>query len=264
MNPQLFVKESPGAPTGFFAAEAAGLLWLAEAFAVGGVRVVRPIEPVDERSRRLALPRVETRTATAAAAEDFGRRLAATHRSGADWFGCPPADWGGSGFIGPIALPYNRSEPSIGWGPFFADYRLRPYADQALRRGAISPDDARLVERVCDRLRAEDGDLCGPPEPPARLHGDLWSGNVLWDDDGAVLIDPSAHGGHRESDLAMLALFGLPHVDRVLAAYHEADPLAAGWRRRVEVHQLFPVLVHAVLFGAGYGRQAAVIARRFA
>jgi fructosamine-3-kinase len=108
-------------------------------------------------------------------------------------------------------------------------------------------------------------DLAGPPEPPARLHGDLWSGNVLWAADGrAWIIDPAAHGGHRETDLAMLALFGLPHLDRVLAAYDASWPLAAGWEERVPLHQLHPLLVHAVLFGGGYGAQAVAAAARYA
>ena len=114
--------------------------------------------------------------------------------------------------------------------------------------GALGPDGARLVEEVAGRLTA----LAGPAEPPARLHGDCWSGNVLWSGGRGVLIDPAAHGGHRESDLAMLALFGAPYLDRILAAYHEVAPLAEGWRQRVPLHQLHPLLVHACLFGAGY------------
>ncbi|MYQ97598.1 fructosamine kinase family protein, partial [Streptomyces sp. SID6139] len=115
-----------------------------------------------------------------------------------------------------------------------------------------------LFERVCARLP----ELAGPAEPPARLHGDLWNGNVLWGADGEVrLIDPAAHGGHRETDLAMLQLFGCPHLDRVLAGYRESAPLADGWRERVGVHQLFPLLVHAVLFGRGYAEQALSVAR---
>jgi fructosamine-3-kinase len=110
---------------------------------------------------------------------------------------------------------------------------------------------------VCERI----DELAGPPEPPARLHGDLWSGNVLWSGDGAWLVDPAAHGGHRETDLAMLALFGCPHLSIVLAAYDEAYPLADGWRRRVALHQLFPLLVHTVLFGGGYAEQTIAAAR---
>jgi fructosamine-3-kinase len=114
--------------------------------------------------------------------------------------------------------------------------------------GALGPDGARLVGEVAGRLPA----LAGPAEPPARLHGDCWSGNVLWSGGRGVLIDPAAHGGHRESDLAMLALFGAPYLDRILAAYHEVAPLAEGWRQRVPLHQLHPLLVHACLFGSGY------------
>ena len=104
-----------------------------------------------------------------------------------------------------------------------------------------------------------------PEEPPARLHGDLWNGNVLWGLDGQVwAIDPAAHAGHRETDLAMLSLFGLPHLPRVFDAYLEASPLADGWEDRVGIHQLFPLLVHAALFGGSYGARAAQTARRYA
>ncbi|MGZ6764513.1 MAG: fructosamine kinase family protein, partial [Nocardioides sp.] len=104
-----------------------------------------------------------------------------------------------------------------------------------------------------------------PDEPASRVHGDLWNGNVLWGLDGQVrVIDPAAHGGHRELDLAMLSLFGLPHLPRVLDAYAEVAPLADGWQDRVALHQLFPLLVHACLFGGGYGARAAEAAARYA
>lgn len=102
--------------------------------------------------------------------------------------------------------------------------------------------------------------------PVARVHGDLWSGNVLWDaDDGgrAVLIDPAAHGGHAETDLAMLALWGQPCLDDVLVGYEEASPTAPGRAERVALHQVHPLLVHAVLYGGGYGRDAARAAARY-
>jgi fructosamine-3-kinase len=114
--------------------------------------------------------------------------------------------------------------------------------------GALRPEDGRLVEAVIDRI----GSLAGPAEPPSRIHGDCWAGNVLWSHGRGWLIDPAAHGGHRETDLAMLALFGAPDLDRILAGYDDAVPLAAGWRSRVPLHQLHPLLVHACLFGASY------------
>ncbi len=148
--------------------------------------------------------------------------------------------------------------PGGDWPGWYAEHRLAPYLRGAVDGGALRPSEAAVVERVCERLP----ELAGPAEPPARLHGDLWSGNVLWAGDGRVwLIDPAAHGGHRETDLAMLRLFGCPHLERVLAGYREAAPLADGWADRVGLHQLFPLLVHAVLFGRGYGEQAVAVAR---
>jgi fructosamine-3-kinase len=83
---------------------------------------------------------------------------------------------------------------------------------------------------------------------------------VHWGDGQAWLIDPAAHGGHRETDLAMLHLFGCPHLERLVAAYEGVNPLADGWRERIALHQLFPLLVHTVLFGRGYATQAVAAA----
>ena len=116
-----------------------------------------------------------------------------------------------------------------------------------------------VVSPVVGRL----GELL-PPGGPALLHGDLWWGNVLFGSDGrAWVIDPSVHGGHPEEDLAMLGLFGeVP--DRLRAAYGEVRPLSPGWEERVALFQLYPLLVHTVLFGGGYRAQAESVARRFA
>ena len=240
-----------GAAPGFFAVEAAGLRWLA---AAGGVAVA---EPLSVGEGELLLPYVRQHPPSPADAEALGRGLATTHRAGARHHGCPPDGWAGDGFIATLPLPHAESPPR-GWGPFYADLRLAPVV------AALDPDGRRAVDAVCDRLREGDETLTGPAEPASRLHGDLWSGNVLWGSDGAVLVDPAAHGGHRETDLAMLALFGLPHLDRVLAAYDEAHPLPDGWRDRVSLHQLHPLLVHATLFGGGYVAQAVSTARRLA
>ena len=114
-----------------------------------------------------------------------------------------------------------------------------------------------LTERVIEALPALMGRAAD--DKPARVHGDLWSGNVMWTsgDHGceAVLIDPAAHGGHREEDLAMLALFGISYYDRILDGYQSVHPLKAGWRERITLWQLYPIAGHCVFFGGGYVSQ---------
>ncbi|WP_432496947.1 fructosamine kinase family protein [Kineococcus auxinigenes] len=244
---QEFVKRA-AAPPGALAAEAAGLAWLA---AAGGAAVCRVREV---RPDALVLDRVQEVPATAAAAEAFGRDLATTHAAGADRFGAPPPGVPGDAWI--ASLPLSMSSAPEPWGRFYATRRVQPYLRAARDRDAVDAAGAAVVERVCQRLSEGDEALCAGGERPARLHGDLWSGNVLWSPGGAVLVDCAAHGGHPETDLAMLALFGLPHLDRVLAAYTEAAGTPQGWRARVPLHQLHPLLVHAVLFGGGYGTRA--------
>ena len=231
---QAFAKVAGTGLDGVFEAEAAGLRWLAEAGAAPVPRVL------GAGPGALVVSWVDGEPASQDAAERFGRDLARLHAAGADSFGAP---W--AGFIASLPLP---NEPGGSWPQWYAAFRLLPFARRAVDAGALGPGEARLVEQVAGRLTA----LAGPAEPPARLHGDCWSGNVLWSGGRGVLIDPAAHGGHRESDLAMLALFGAPYLDRILAAYHEVAPLAEGWRQRVPLHQLYPLLVHACLFGAGY------------
>ncbi|PZF96982.1 fructosamine kinase family protein, partial [Micromonospora deserti] len=162
------------------------------------------------------------------------------------------------GFIG--ALPADNTPQDGPWGRWFAERRLLPHLRRSVDRNALAGPETALVEEVIDRI-----DEFGGDEPPARIHGDLWPGNVLWGADGrAWLVDPAAHGGHRESDLAQLALFGgAPHLDRILAAYEENWPLADGWRQRVPVHQLHLLLVHTALFGEAY-RDAVTRAARAA
>lgn len=138
---------------------------------------------------------------------------------------------------------------------------MRPLAQHARARQAITGSEHGIFEELSCALETEDSRLIGPAEPIARLHGDLWSGNVLWRRRDCVLIDPSAHGGHRESDLAMLALFGLPYFDDVLEAYHHEWPLDRNFERRVPLHHVYPLLVHAIVFGGTYGSAAAKAAR---
>jgi fructosamine-3-kinase len=224
------------------AAEAAGLRWLAAAAAV-------PVPEVHSHDDdQLVIDRVPTGRPDAAAAERFGRGLARLHAAGAPAFGSPPPHGPADAWIG---LAPMVNVPGEDWASWYADHRVRPYVRKAVDAGLL---EAAPFERACSRLEA-------PVEPPARLHGDLWNGNVLWDGCEAWLIDPAAHGGHRETDLAMLHLFGCPHLERIVAAYHETAPLAEGWRDRIAMHQLFPLLVHTVLFGQSYAGQALAAAR---
>jgi fructosamine-3-kinase len=252
------VKRDPGAPAGFFEAEAAGLAWLGE---VPGAAPT--VDVLDVGPGRISLARLDTASPTVEAAERLGRQLARTHAAGARGYGAPPDGWDRDGFIGPLPLPHAPTPPDgdLSFGAFYAEYRVEPFLRRAGDAGTLDAAQVALVARVSERLVT--GEVGGPPEPVSRLHGDLWSGNVLWTPSGAVLIDPAAHGGHRETDLAMLALFGLPHLDRALAAYQEVAPLADGWRERVALHQLHPLLVHTVLFGGGYAEQAVGAARRY-
>ncbi len=254
--PETYRKESAQAPTGYFVWEAAGLRWLADA---QGARVV---DVLDVGEGHLALTRLHPAPPSPGHADALGRGLATTHAAGAPAYGSPPEGWTGDGWLGPLAEPL----PMVlggwdAWGEFYAEARVRPLVRMARDRGALDASGAGALERLADTVASGRHDT---DEPAARLHGDLWSGNIMWTEAGAVLIDPAAHGGHREADLAMLHLFGAPHLERVVAAYDETAPLAEGWRERIRLHQLHPLLVHAVLFGGSYGSQAVRVARRYA
>lgn len=255
-SPAVFRKQRADAPPGFFACEAAGLRWLAEPGAVPVVRVVG-VGP-----DHLDLERLVPATPTAEHARAFGRGLALLHDAGAPAFGSPPTGWDGDGFFGPLSeplpLPVGRHAR---WGQFLAQLRLAPLHDLLRERGRLSARLAADLDRLVARLG--DGDL-DDDALPARVHGDLWAGNVVWTPGGGVLVDPAAHGGHRESDLAMLALFGLPRLAEVLAGYQEVHPLGPGWEDRRSLHQVYPVGMHAVLFGGGYVAQTEALVARWA
>jgi fructosamine-3-kinase len=285
---EAFVKTRRDAGEGEYAAEAAGLGWLAEP---GALRTPRVLE-LDERY--LVLEWVPPGGLDAAGAEELGRGLAATHAAGAPCFGDPSAGAAhgesgdgaahgesgdgaahgesgdaaaaqrdaneGSGGLSRFGSLQLANDPAPDWPTFYAERRLAPLARIAAEREVLSASGIDALERVCSRM----AELAGPAEPPARLHGDLWSGNVMGDRDGRPwLIDPSPYGGHREVDLAMLRLFGAPS-ERIFAAYEEATPLSDGWQERVELYQLAPLLVHALLFGGSYRSSAERVAISYA
>jgi fructosamine-3-kinase len=212
---------------------------------------------IDHGATSLTLQRLQTAAPDRTAAYGFGRALARTHAGGADAFGAPPDGWAGAGFFGPLHNPLPMSLTGhSSWGRFYAAERLSPMAELAAQR--LGPGilvELRDVIARCDQGVFDDDDV------PARLHGDLWSGNVMWTREGAVLIDPAAHGGHRETDLAMLALFGCPFLGAIIDGYRSERPLRAGWDRRIPLHQLYPLLAHVVLFGGGYTTRVATAIR---
>jgi fructosamine-3-kinase len=242
----VFVKTHARPPRGMFAAEARGLAWLAEAAALRVPEVLAVGGPAEGGGAGRGGPSflVLEHIAPATRRRDFdevlGRGLAALHRRGPAGFGLDHDN-----FIGRLPQT-NAACPD--WPSFYRERRLEPQLRLAVDRGLASA----AMRAGFTRLFAELGQLVGPPEPPARLHGDLWGGNLLVDDTGGpCLIDPAVYGGHREVDLAMMRLFG-GFGERVFHAYDEAHPLAAGAAERIPLYQLYFLLVHVNLFGGGY------------
>lgn len=269
-GPSTFVKSRADAPAGFFAAEAAGLRWLAEPGVIPVVEVLEVFEAhglraegadgdaLDPAATALHLARLEPAPPTRDAARVFGERLAHLHDAGAAGFGWSPAP---TAWFGPLDDPFEVPTTSRGtFAEFWAEDRLRPLlaASSATLGADATGRVGSAIDVVADGLF--DG-ICGQGrEEPSRVHGDLWSGNVMWTAGGAVLIDPAAHGGHRLEDLAMLSLFGAPHLEQIYAGYQQAHPLPAGWRDDLPAHVLFGLLAHVHLFGSGYVAQAVAVA----
>jgi fructosamine-3-kinase len=242
----VFAKAADGLPGGMLDVEADGLRWLGE---VPGVRVptVLAVTP-----GALVLGWIPPGPRGPGTDEDLGGQVARLHAAGAPSFG-----WWRDGFIG--REPQRNMPGAADWPTFWVEHRIAPLTVRAVAAGAMD----RRARALVDRLRSRLPDLAGPDEPPARVHGDLWSGNVHVDAQGRPwLVDPAPYGGHREVDLAMLHLFGTPGPG-VVAAYDELFPLAPGWRDRLPLWQLEPLLVHAVMFGGSYGASALAVLDRF-
>ena len=236
----VFVKQNLNAARAMFPREALGLRYLAEAKALELPDVLAVSSEDGEGPGFLVLEYLEPGRRTPGFDELLGRGLAELHRFGDREFGLPYDNYIGS-------LP-QANAVHANWPEFYQSRRLEPLLRRALSRGQADQHLAKRFERLFERL----GDLCGPAEPPARLHGDLWGGNLHADARGnPVLIDPAVYAGHREVDLAMMRLFG-GFSPVVFAAYAEAYPLAAGHEDRVDLYQLYPLMVHLNLFGSGY------------
>jgi fructosamine-3-kinase len=234
---RVFAKTHPTAPPEFFTTEATGLAWLRAADAV---LVPEVLAVSDDPPNRLVLEWVDEGNGRTGTERDLGVALARLHLAGAPSFGREDRRTTGS-----RGLP---NEPCTTWAEFYAQNRLLPLARLARDGDVLPASAAAAMEQLAGRL----GEFGAADEPPARLHGDLWAGNRLVDTNGrSWLIDPAAHGGHREFDLAMMRLFG-GFATACFAAYHEVHPLADGWDERVALHQIAPLVVHAIKFGGGY------------
>ncbi|SQG65314.1 Fructosamine-3-kinase [Corynebacterium renale] len=225
-------------------AEAAGLRWLGEA----SNAVVRVVEVSDNT---IVTQRVSPGRPSPEAARQAGEELARIHAAGAEAFGQPPAGWDGPNYIG--TQPQDCT-PTDKWAHFYVQQRVLPFARKAAQHGNLR--DLDIVEKACAAITATNWDVT-----PARIHGDLWAGNLLFGEEGPAFIDPAAHGGHPHTDLAMLALFGAPYLEEIYRGYARVRPLPKGWEHTIPVHQLHPLAVHAYTHGPSYGMELERAAR---
>ena len=237
---RVFLKTNAAAPAGMFPAEASGLDWLRAAGALRVPEVLAVSSGSADEPCFLVLELLTPGPPQRDFDERLGRGLAELHRFGAPRFG-----WDRDNFIGTLPQRNGRHDT---WSDFFWYERLEPQLTRAVAAGLATSRLRSGLVRLASRLTQ----LVGAEEAPARLHGDLWGGNLHIDDAGApCLIDPAAYGGHREIDLAMMRLFG-GFGERVFRAYHEVFPLSPGYGERIALYQLYPLLVHVNLFGGSY------------
>jgi len=178
--------------------------------------------------------------------QSFGEKLAMLHQQSNLHFGLDHDN-----YIGSL---HQSNKTAESWDSFYANQRLIPQAKCAFDRGLVDLKFFEAIEALSLKL-----DSIFPDESPALLHGDLWSGNYMTDDNGnPALIDPAVYYGHREMDLAMTKLFG-GFDTQMYQAYHATYPLEHKWEERIDLCQLYPILVHVNLFGGSYVSQAARI-----
>jgi fructosamine-3-kinase len=232
----------------FFEKEARGLILLANA---GAIRVPRPLfDGKFHQQVYLVMEALEGGTAGPDFWEKFGHSMGALHGNHAERFGLEYPN-----YIGKI---HQENTWHDRWHEFYANQRIMCNVYKAKERQLLNMEDVELAEKFCVKLK----DLV-PEERPSLLHGDLWNGNYIATADGLpAIFDPAVYYGHRETDLAMARLFG-GFDARFFAAYQEAWPLQPGWEERVPIFQLYPLLIHLLLFGGKYRGQVEEILRKF-
>lgn len=239
-----FLKTNTGAPVDMFAREVEGL----EALCVEvGPRVPKPyLHAPDFLLMQDLAPSKRTSTYW----EDFGRQMAALHNHTHETFG-----FHRDNYIGSTPQPNSWTENGY---DFFAQHRLLFQANLAAKNRLLMPQEVEEVKTLAVKLVE-----LVPEQPASLLHGDLWSGNAMTDNQGApAIIDPAVYYGWAEADLAMTALFG-GFDDRFYGAYVEARPLPSGWRQRFRLYNLYHLLNHLNLFGRGYYGQVMGVVRKY-
>jgi fructosamine-3-kinase len=231
---RVIIKRRHDVPADFFRAEARGLAALCEAQAL---RVPEVFEVQDDR---IVLEDLGEGHRASGYWEHAGTGLARQHSVIGTRFG-----FDHSGYCGDS--PQDNTSDDEGWR-FFAERRLLPQMRRARDSGRIDARDVAAIESICLHLRER-----VPEMPPTLLHGDLWSGNLHACGDGSpALIDAAAvHYGWAEAELAMLTLFGAP-PPAFFEAYAEHAPLRPAWHERAQLYNLYHLLNHVNLFGAGY------------
>ena len=183
--------------------------------------------------------------------EDLGSAVALMHKQPQEYFGLEEDN-----YIGSLRQINSRHDE---WHSFYAECRIKPLIKILFDAGSYSSTDVMKANTFCKSLKN-----IFPIEPPALLHGDLWAGNFLITSSGnAALFDPAVYFGYREMDIGMTKLFG-GFDQRFYEAYNEAFPFEKGWEKRIELTQLYPLLVHAVLFGGHYIMQTKQVINQFA
>jgi len=249
---QLFVKYHSAPPGGMFAREADGLEALR---AVGALRVPEVVAVGDDF---LVMEWIGGRGRAHDFDQRLGQGLAAIHSSTLSAAGqpAPPFGFEGDNFIG--TLPQKNPE-SASWVEFFGRMRLGAQLELGSRGGRFESGLLARGERLIERL----DDLIPDDADPALLHGDLWGGNFMVGADGEpVLIDPAVYRGHREVEIAFTQLFG-GFGKRFYVAYDSTWPLEPGFSERRDLYNLYPVLVHANLFGGHYITRADQMIRAY-